>query len=180
MRNGLCPMHSFSSNTNVKVRLAIRNRLAIPLENFVRRHSIVHFEMARRGSPARLRVVQLEVNELARQQAETMDNHPEKLVLRHTSWQIANRFYSMMRPAGWLPISIPAGAAALEILPGERFMSCKNTLSVAPQILLPASGPPSGPAARNSLIIEKKYPKYFGNTKRPTIILTSGRSAAFS
>jgi hypothetical protein len=48
---------------------------------------------------------------------------------------------SMMPIAGSLPTSIRAGAAASKILLDERFMSCKNTLSVTLQILLPVSDP---------------------------------------
>jgi len=78
--------------SNVKVGGAgyIKDRVPIPFENFRHRHIIEHYEMARRSSVALLRSVQLEVVELARHQAETMDDHPEELVSRYTSWQIAN------------------------------------------------------------------------------------------
>jgi hypothetical protein len=92
MRSGLCPDHFISSKSNVKHWCAsyLKHLVPIPFENLVHRHIIEHYEMARRSSVALLRGVQPEVLELARQQAETMHDHPEELVSRYPTRQIAN------------------------------------------------------------------------------------------
>ena len=92
MRSGLCPDHFISSKSNVKHWCAsyLKHLVPIPFENLVHRNIIEHNEMARRCLVALLRGVQPEVLELARQQSETMHDHPEELVSRYTTWQIAN------------------------------------------------------------------------------------------